>query len=167
MSSVLVVYAGAGAEVADAIATTLRSMHIAVDVVNLAGAMPSPEPYAGFVVVTDTIGGGYPQAVATWLRANVTTPGTRPTAFVTICPAAHDAVVAKRQSDEVARGFVADTRWPATILKSAAPLHDTAGRVNRDGAELEGFASLFGERVVRWSRVPAVSRAAVPSAHPN
>jgi menaquinone-dependent protoporphyrinogen oxidase len=122
---VLVLYGtgtGQTRKIAQALADSMRSAELAVDVVNTADKVdPDPGRYAGVIVAAPVRAGRYPKPVRQWVKAHAEGLGHRPTAFVSVCLGVlernprTDAVLA-----DIIKRFFAETGWRPETTKIVA-----------------------------------------------
>ncbi len=125
LSRVLVIYATASGhtrKVASALAETLRTDGIDVDVVNAREKLnPSPLDYSGVIVAAPVRGGRYARAVRRWVAGHANELRTRPTAFVSVCLGVLER---NRKTDQVLdtilHNFFKDTGWQPAVVKIVA-----------------------------------------------
>lgn len=109
-------------KIAQALAKTLRSAELTVDVVNAAERPDlNPDLYGGVIVAAPVRAGGYPKPVRRWVKARANALRDKPTAFVSVCL----GVLEKnpRTDAELARirqGFFTETGWEPTVTKVVA-----------------------------------------------
>ena len=124
MARILVLFGtteGQTAKVAAAIAATLRTCGVSVDVVE-AGTLPADaEAYDAVVVAASVHAGGYQRAVGRWIRAHAGALGTRPTAFVSVCLGVLQAdSKVQRHVNDIASRFVSEAAWHPSVIKIVA-----------------------------------------------
>jgi menaquinone-dependent protoporphyrinogen oxidase len=124
MSRILVVFGtteGQTAKVAAAIAASLRTHDVTVDVVEAGTVRVDPTGYEGVVVAASVHASGYQRAVRRWLRANAGALNARPTAFVSVCLGVLQADPnVQRDVTDIARRFVAAAEWRPSVIKIVA-----------------------------------------------
>lgn len=181
---VLIVYGttdGHTRKIAGAIAETLRSTGLDVEVVNARGAFdPKPEDYEGVIVAASVRGGTYRREVRRWVRSHAAALGGRPTAFVSVCLGVLNQ---SPKTNKVLAGimtrFFDETGWrpPVTKIVAGALLYTRYNWVIRwimrriaarargdtdttrdyeytDWADLRVFAGDFARRVHRTTSAP-------------
>ena len=122
---VLVLYGtatGQTRKIALALADSLRSAALAVDVVSAHEKVdPDPGRYASVIVAAPVRAGRYPKPVRLWVKAHAGTLGNRPTAFVSVCLGVleknpkTDAVLA-----DIVKHFYTETSWQPETTKVVA-----------------------------------------------
>ena len=122
---VLVLYGTASGhtrKIALALAGTLRSADLDVDVVNAQEPFdPDPEHYEGLIVAASVRGGRYPKAVRRWVKRHAAALLGRSSAFVSVClgvlekSAKTDAVLAG-----IMTKFFDETDWHPRVTKIVA-----------------------------------------------
>ena len=123
MTRTLIVYGtnhGQAGKIAQAIADTLKSRNIDVEIAQAPTAF-RPDEYAGVVVVASVHAGHYQPAVRNWVRVNAAVLKARQTAFVSVCLAVRDTRP-KAQEDlrALLERFFAETGWRPTLTKVVA-----------------------------------------------
>lgn len=85
----LVIYGtteGQTAKIAGALAATLRTYGVSVDLAEAGPAWdPAPEDYAAVIVAASVHAGGYQRPLRRWVRSHAKDLQVRPTAFVSVC----------------------------------------------------------------------------------
>jgi len=86
---ILVIYGtteGQTAKIAGALAATLRTYGVSVDLAEAGPAWdPVPEDYAAVIVAASVHAGGYQRPLRQWVRSHAQGLQGRPTAFVSVC----------------------------------------------------------------------------------
>jgi menaquinone-dependent protoporphyrinogen oxidase len=121
---ILVVYGsthGHTARVASAVARTLQSEGVAVDVREAGKNAPAPDEYTAVIVAASVHGGRYQKQVQRWVRVHAPTLHQKPTAFVSVClailqrsPEVRDAL------EDIVGRFLETTAWRPTVVKQVA-----------------------------------------------
>ena len=171
-------------KIAMALADSLRSADLAVDVVSTQDRVnPDPGRYRAVIVAAPVRVGGYPKPVRQWVKGHASALGNRPTAFVSVCLGVlernprTDAVLA-----DIIKRFYAETGWrpETTKIVAGALLYRQYNWLTRwvmrrivakahgdvdtsrdyeytDWRDLESFGRDFGRRLVGSAPVEAAS----------
>jgi menaquinone-dependent protoporphyrinogen oxidase len=110
-------------KVATAVANTLRSTGLAVDLVDAkrSGRDVTPEGYSAVIVAASVQGGRYQAAVRRWVRAHAAQLRARPSAFLSVCLAVLQRTPkADRDIGVILETFFASTKWYPTESKIVA-----------------------------------------------
>ena len=121
----LVIYGtteGQTAKIAGALAATLRTYGVSVDLAEAGPAWdPDPEDYAAVIVAASVHAGGYQRPLRRWVRSHAKALQDRPTAFVSVCLAIVKPTPAVIRDLSMVMGrFFKATGWTPNETKSVA-----------------------------------------------
>jgi menaquinone-dependent protoporphyrinogen oxidase len=124
MARILVLYGttdGQTAKVANAVAATLETSGVAVDVIEAGTRDPEPQEYAGILVAASVHSGGYQRAVKRWVREHAEGLRGKPTAFLSVSLGVlqKDPKVQQNVAAIVDR-FLRSTNWQPTLVENVA-----------------------------------------------
>ncbi len=119
MPKILVLYGtthGHTAKIAGAVAETLRTHNIDVDIASIGPTAPAPHAYDAVIVAASVHAGAFQKPVRQWVRRYAAPLSARPTAFVSVCLSVlrHEPAV-QAEVAAIATRFFTATGWRPTI----------------------------------------------------
>ena len=112
---------GQTARVAEAVAKTLGTSGVAVDVIEAGTCRPQPQEYDAVIVAASVHAGGYQRAVKRWVREHAEGLRGKPTAFLSVSLGVlqQDPKVQQNVAAIVDR-FLRTTKWQPTLVENVA-----------------------------------------------